>query len=69
LDVLWSFPADSSGTVTIPPAVLQNIPGGTYPTPQGFTIGRWNTTIDTASGKDIGVQAQEFIATGIQITP
>ncbi len=61
------YPADSAGTVTISPAMLANVPAGTYPT--GLTIGRWATTIGTSSGNNIGMLAEAFVGAGIQVGP
>jgi len=62
-------PADSAGTMTISPSLLANIPVGTYAPGQGLTIGRWNTAVDAFSGKNIGIQVEEFIGVAIQVSP
>jgi hypothetical protein len=63
------YVADSAGTLTLPSSLLSNIPQGTYGLPEGIVFGRWNTLIDSSSGKNIGVQASSYEGASLQLGP
>ncbi len=61
------YVADSAGTLTVPSTVLAQVPNGTYT--NALYFGRWNARVDSSSGVNIGVQAEEFLARSVTVGP